>query len=805
MKLTQENALLMLNEECLKSFGCTIEDATKQQAYKSLCKAVKNILIKMRVDYHNAYRKNEEKQVYYMSMEFLVGTSLRNNLFNLGITEPFKKVLAKNGFDIEELYDFEPDAGLGNGGLGRLASCYMDSTASLAIPATGFSIRYEFGIFKQKIVDGWQMEFPDDWLSMGDVWLNCREDDAIEVKFGGRVNESYEDGNYRAEHCDYTSVIAVPYDMYISGYNSKGVNKLVLWSAKSPNRIDMSAFSRGDYAKALESNTIAEVISKVLYPADEHIEGKTLRLRQQYFFVSASLQSVVNAHLKKYGTLDNFADKAAIHINDTHPALCVPELMRILMDEHGYGWDDAWKITTETLTYTNHTVMSEALERWSEHLFNQQLPRIYQIVCEINRRLMLLLNEKYAGDIPKIEYMAVIANGEVRMANLCLTACHTVNGVSKLHSDILTQSIFHDYYNIMPEKFTNVTNGIAYRRWLCQSNPELTDYLSELIGNDFKKDATKLEGLLKYYDNKEVLEKLAEIKHKNKVRLADYIAKTNGIKVNPDSIFDIQIKRLHEYKRQLLNVLHIIYLYNRLKENPNLDIPARTFVFAAKASSGYFMAKQIIRLIHAVADLVNADPAIQNKIKVVFIEDYKVSLAEIIIPAADISEQISIAGKEASGTGNMKLMINGAVTIGTMDGANVEIFEQVGADNMFLFGMTADQVEDLWRRGYNPVNYYNENKELKEVIDMLDSGALGATFPDIKKALLTNSNGVADAYMTLADFADYVRAQNLVSETYKDKTKFGNMSLINIAKAGIFSSDRAVLEYANNIWHTDNK
>ncbi len=801
MKLSQENALRMLNDECVENFGCTIKEATKQQAYKALCKAVKNILVKMRVDYHNAYREKGQKQVYYLSMEFLVGTSLKNNLFNLGLNETFKKVLDKNGFNIEELYAMEPDAGLGNGGLGRLASCYMDSTASLAIPATGFSIRYEFGIFKQKIVDGWQMEFPDDWLSMGDVWLNCREDDSIEVKFGGTVNEYFENGNYRAEHCDYTSVIAVPYDMYISGYNSKGVNKLVLWSAKSPNRIDMSAFSRGDYAKALEQNTIAEVISKVLYPADEHIEGKTLRLRQQYFFVSASLQSVVNAHMKKYGTLDNFADKAAIHINDTHPALCVPELMRILMDEHGYGWDDAWKITTNTLTYTNHTVMSEALERWSEHLFNQQLPRIYQIVREINRRLMLLLNDKYPGDIPKIEYMAVIANGEVRMANLCLVACHTVNGVSKLHSDILIQSIFRDYYNIMPDKFTNVTNGIAYRRWLCQANPELTSYLKELIGDGFTKDATKLEKLVEFYDNKEVLDNLAKIKYNNKVRLSNYIAQANGIKVNPDSVFDIQIKRLHEYKRQLLNVLQIIQMYNRLKENPNLDIPPRTFVFAAKASSGYFMAKQIIRLIHAVADVINSDPAIQNKLKVVFIEDYKVSLAEIIIPAADISEQISIAGKEASGTGNMKLMINGAVTVGTLDGANVEIFEQVGADNMFLFGMTADQVEDLWKKGYNPLDYYNSNKYLKEVIDMLDSGALGAAFTDIKNSLIGGGHGTADAYMALADFEDYVRIQNVVSETYKDKTKFGNMSLINIAKAGVFSSDRAVSQYADNIWH----
>ncbi len=800
MKLSQEAALRLLDDECVENFGCSLKEATKKQAYKALCLAVKNQLVKMHVDFNNEVLKKEKKQVYYMSMEFLVGTSLKNNLFNLGIADTYEKVLSKNGFDIEELYKLEPDAGLGNGGLGRLASCYMDSTASLGIPATGFSIRYEFGIFKQKIVDGWQMEFPDDWLSMGDVWLNCREDDSVEIKFGGVVHESFDNGVYKAEHCDYTPVIAVPYDMFISGYNSKGVNKLVLWSAKSPNRIDMSAFSRGDYVKALEQNTIAESISKVLYPADEHIEGKTLRLRQQYFFVSASLQSIVKAHMKKYGTLDNLAEKAAVHINDTHPSLCVPELMRILMDEYGYGWDDAWKITTETLSYTNHTVMSEALERWSEHLFRQQLPRIYQIVCEINRRLMIILNQAYPGDIPKIEYMAVIANGEIRMANMCLAACHKINGVSKLHTDILKNSIFHDYYNIMPDKFINVTNGIAYRRWLCQSNPLLTEYLKELIGDGFTKDATKLSELLKYYDNKEVLEHLAHIKRDNKIRLANYIASANGIRVNPDSIFDVQIKRLHEYKRQLLNALHIIYLYNRLKENPELDIPPRTFIFAAKASSGYFMAKQIIRLINEIAQVVNSDPVIKNKIKVVFIEDYKVSLAEIIIPGADISEQISIAGKEASGTGNMKLMINGAVTVGTMDGANVEIFEQVGADNMFLFGMTADQVEALWKKGYNPSEYYNRNPQLKEAVDMLSSGALGPVFTDIKNSLLNGGNGVADAYMTLADFDDYVRAHKEISKTYRDTQKFGNMSLVNIAKAGVFSSDRAVKQYADEIW-----
>ncbi len=799
--LKSGNTVKMLSDACTRLFGCDIKEATQQQMYKSLCNVVRNLLTEKRKKFHDKYRANDDKQVYYMSMEFLVGTSLRNNLYNLGVEEEFAKAVEKCGFDINDLYDMEPDAGLGNGGLGRLASCYLDSMTSVGLPGTGFSIRYEFGIFKQKIVDGWQMEFPDDWLSMGDVWLNPREDEAFEVKFGGDVTGWYDNDKYKISHTNYNSVIAVPYDMYISGYETDAVNKLVLWSAKSANRFDMTAFSRGDYAKSLEENTMAEVISKVLYPADDHIAGKILRLKQQYLLVSASLQSIIHNHMKRYGTLDNLSEKIAIHINDTHPALCVPELMRILVDDHEYGWDEAWKITCETLTYTNHTVMSEALERWNEQLFREQLPRVYQIVCEINRRLVAQLGIIYPGDVAKIDYMAVIAHGEVRMANLCLAACHKVNGVSKLHSDILKNGIFRDYYNIDNDKFTNVTNGIAYRRWLCQSNPELTAYLEKLIGDGFKHDSTELEKLLDYIDDEKVLTRLAEIKYNNKVRLAEYIEKANGIKVDPNSMFDIQVKRLHEYKRQLLNALHILYLYNKIKANPDGDYVPRTFIFAAKASSGYVMAKQIIRLIVAISDMVNSDPQVRDKIKVVFIEDYKVSLAEIIIPAADLSEQISIAGKEASGTGNMKLMINGAVTIGTLDGANVEIHEQVGDENMFLFGLRADEVEALWQRGYRPTDYYNNNPDLKKAIEMLTSGELGVKFGDISRSLLTNDFGVADSYMILADFADYVRAQEDAADAYKSKLDFTRMSLVNIAKAGIFSSDRAVKEYADNIWH----
>ncbi len=797
-KLTE---LELLSAACERLFGCDIKEATSQQVYKSLCTVVHDLLAAKRKKFHDKYRKNGDKQVYYMSMEFLVGTSLRNNLYNLGMEEAFSKAVKKCGFDIQDMYAMEPDAGLGNGGLGRLASCYLDSMTSVGLPGTGFSIRYEFGIFRQKIVDGWQMEFPDDWLSMGDVWLNSREDEAVEVKFGGRVNGYDDNGKFKISHTDYTSVMAVPYDMYISGYDTDAVNKLVLWSAKSINRFDMAAFSRGEYAKSLEENNMAEVISKVLYPADDHIAGKILRLKQQYLLVSASLQSIIKSHLKHYGTLDNLSEKVAIHINDTHPALCVPELMRILIDEYDYGWDDAWKITCDTLSYTNHTVMSEALERWNESLFKEQLPRIHQIVCEINRRLLAKLNLIYPGDIAKIDYMAPVANGEIRMANLCLCACHKVNGVSKLHSEILKTGIFNDYYNIANEKFTNVTNGIAYRRWLCQANPELTAYLTELIGDGFKKDSTNLEKLLKYSSDESVLSKLGEIKYNNKVRLARYIAEANGINVDTHSIFDVQVKRLHEYKRQLLNVLHILCLYNKIKNNPKGDYVPRTFIFAAKASAGYIMAKQIIRLIVAVSELVNSDADVRDKIKVVFIEDYKVSLAELIIPAADISEQISIAGKEASGTGNMKLMINGAVTLGTLDGANVEIHEQVGDDNIFLFGLRADEAEELWRSGYHPMDYLSSNSELKQAFDMLKSGILGADFDDIRRSLVTNDFGVADRFMIFADFADYARAHEDAEKAYRSKLDFTRMSLVNIAKSGIFSSDRAIKEYADNIWH----
>ena len=643
------------------------------------------------------------------------------------------------------------------------------------------------------------MEFPDNWLEMGDVWLRPREDDAVEVHFGGETRQWMDGDQFKVAHVNYETVTAVPHDMYISGHGSDAVNRLVLWSAKLPQSFDMAAFSRGDYVQALERNTMAETISKVLYPADDHISGKRLRLKQQYLLCSASLQSILGAHLKQYKTLDNLADKVAIHINDTHPALCVPELMRLLMDDHGYGWDQAWEITCKTLSYTNHTVMSEALERWSVELYREQLPRIYDITAEINNRLMGQLGQVYGGDWGKLQYMAVIANGEVRMANLCLAACHKVNGVSYLHTEILKSGIFKDYYELDHDRFMNVTNGIAYRRWLCQSNPQLTKLLEELIGTGFKKDANQLEKLLKYKGDETVRAELQRIKRANKERLAAVIARRNGINVDPDSIFDVQVKRLHEYKRQLLNVLHILHLYNEIKDRPDAPFTPRTFIFGAKASAGYIRAKQVISLICAVSDLVNADPVTRDKLKVVFIEDYKVSLAEIIIPAADISEQISVAGKEASGTGNMKFMINGAVTLGTLDGANVEINQQVGDENMFLFGLRAHEVDALWQKGYSPRDYLTP--ELERVLQMLTSGVLGQRYDDLVASLLTDRFGTADGYMTVADFADYRRAQQDVSVAFLDKARFTDMSLVNIAKAGIFSADRSVREYAENIWY----
>lgn len=781
-----------------KNFGVRADEATENMAYRALCTVVKDILTQKRLEFKNKVRSKGYKQVYYMSMEFLLGRSLRNHLFNIGLLDEATSAVKELGYDINKLMSIEPDAGLGNGGLGRLAAAYLDSLTSLGYPAGGFSIRYDYGIFEQKIVDGWQMEMPDNWLQEGDVWLNKR-DEVFEVKFGGRIEEHWDNGRLICEQKGHTTILAVPYDMNISGYGSEAVNVLRLWSAKSPVELDMNMFSRGEYVKAVEAQAMAEAISKVLYPADNHIEGKSLRLKQQYFFVSASIQSILAKHLKYNKDLTNLSEKIAIHINDTHPTLCIPELMRILLDDYGWSWDDAWKTVTEVISYTNHTVMQEALERWPQSLFQSLLPRIYQIIKEINQRYCADLWNVFPGDWQRISANAILSDSEIRMANLCLVASHTVNGVSALHSEILKNDVFKDYYKVAPEKFTNVTNGITHRRWLCEANPLLSNLIKELIGDKFIVKADELEKLMAFQGNNDVLDKLFQIKRKNKERLGNYIKQTTNISVDPDSIFDVQVKRLHEYKRQLLNALHILHLYNSLKANPNLDIKPRTFIFGAKAASSYYMAKLIIRLIYMIGKMVNDDPTVNKKLKVVFLENYRVSLAEIIMPASEISEQISTAGKEASGTGNMKFMINGAVTIGTMDGANVEIHERVGDENIFIFGLLTEEVEKL-RSHYNPTSYYNSDHRIKAIIDLLRRGIAGTSFQEIADSLTVGRGSAPDPYMVLADFGSYVDAQAAVDRAYRDIHRFEKMSLVNIARSGFFAADRSVEEYAQRIW-----
>lgn len=792
--LTKKQAKDLISGKLSHYFGVSPHEATDEQYYKAVALIVRELMHEGVREFRAEANEADSKKIYYLSMEFLMGRSLKNNLYNLNLTDVMAGALKDFGVKLDKLYDCEPDAGLGNGGLGRLAACYLDGLATQGYYGMGYSILYECGIFKQKIIDGWQTELPDFWLPGGEAWLAPKEKDTFTVRFGGEVIDRWDDHYHSVEYKNTSDILAVPYDMFVSGKDGKGISILRLWKSKAPS-LDMRLFDQGQYMKAVEQQAMAEVISKVLYPSDNHPEGKSLRLKQQYFLVSASIQDIVSRHLRHFRSVDNLAEKNAIHINDTHPTLSIPELMRILLDECGYGWDDAWNIVTKTVAYTNHTVMKEALECWSEDLVRSLLPRIYQIIKEIdNRYRSYIWNTTF--DAGKTEEMAIISGGVIKMANLCVAACHSVNGVSALHSQILKDNLFNSYYQLTPDKFKNVTNGIAHRRWLCQANPELSAYITELIGDGFVYDADELQKLKKYQNDKKVLSNIEKIKKNNKKALAAYVKKEMGITLDPNSVFDAQVKRLHEYKRQHLNALHIVAKYLEIKNNPKGDYVPHTYIFGAKAASGYFIAKKIIEFICALSDLINNDPDVNGKLKVVFLENYNVTLAEKLIPAADISEQISLASTEASGTGNMKFMINGAITLGTLDGANVEIHEAVGDDNMLLFGMTTPEVLDLKKRGYQPMNYFNNSAELKKVIEFIQSGINGKYFPEIVNIINH------DPYMVLADFADYSKAQKKIDKIWKDKDKWNSMSLMNIAGAGRFAADRAIRDYARDIWHT---
>ena len=739
------------------------------------------------------------RKLYYISAEFLIGKLLSNNLINLGLYDEARDALAAAGKSLADIEEVEPEPSLGNGGLGRLAACYLDSMTTLEIPATGYSICYELGIFKQKIVEGQQVELPDDWKGVGSAWLLPKPQETETVCFGGTVRQFWDDGRLHVVPEGETEVLAIPCDMEIAGYGTKHVNTLRLWDAKSPVPLDMSLFSQGEYLRAQEQHAMAETIAKVLYPEDNHPEGKSLRLKQQYFFVSATVQSIVRKHIEVYGTATNFHEKNVIQINDTHPALVIPELMRILMDDAGLDWDTAWNITTHSVAYTNHTVLSEALERWPQELMQSLLPRVWTIITEIARRYQEKI-ENYYHDEAKTRELAIIWDGQVRMANLCIAGGMAVNGVSALHSDILRNDVFKYQCAMEPEKFKNVTNGIDHRRWLAQINPRLDELVRALAGGDeYLLHPEALKKLEAYADDTAVLNRLGEIKRANKLDFAAYVKKTQGIVLNTDAIFDVQVKRLHEYKRQLLNVLHIISLYQQLQDDPNMDFRPQTFLFGAKAAPGYAVAKRIIHLINSLADDISHDPRCRGKLQVVFLENYRVSLAEMLMPASEVSQQISTAGKEASGTGNMKLMMNGAVTIGTLDGANVEMAEEVGKDNMFIFGLNCSEVDDLWMKGYHAADYYHRSAALRRTIDRLSKGFAGESFKNIADYLIAAS-GVADPYMCLADFDDYCTTHDRALADYKDTLKWNRMSLHNIAGAGIFSADRAVNEYARDIW-----
>jgi len=811
MKLFEEMTKQELKKRIIENVKTlsrkTLQTATPQQIYEALAFTIRDIVTDKWIATHDAYNEQDPKVLYYLSMEFLMGRFLGNTISNLCIYEPLKEVLDELNIDYNLVEDAERDPGLGNGGLGRLAACFLDSLSTLEYPAYGCGIRYHFGIFEQKIENGYQSEKPDNWLENGDLWGIKRQEYAAEIKFGGRVAAIKQiNGTYRYYLEDYYSVMAIPYDYPIIGYNSDTVNTLRLWDASSKNQFSLEKFNEGDFSKAVEEQNMAESISEVLYPADENMAGKELRLKQQYFFISATLQRALKRFKEKNSDFGLLPEKVVFQLNDTHPSMTVAELMRILMDDYGVEWDKAWEITRKCCAYTNHTIMSEALEKWPTELFSRLMPRIYMIIDEINRRFCALLIERFGNDPDKIRHMAIIADGQIRMAYLAIVGSFSVNGVAALHTEILKNQELRDFYDIFPEKFNNKTNGITQRRWLKLCNPKLASLIDETIGTEWITDLDKLALLKPYAKEKAFQEKFMAVKRDNKAKLSDYILAKTGVSVDPDSIFDIQVKRLHEYKRQLLNVLHIMDLYNQIKLNPNLDIQPRTFIFGAKAAAGYRRAKLIIKLINSVANLVNNDKSINSRIKVLFMENYRVSLAQMLVPAADVSEQISTAGKEASGTGNMKFMLNGALTIGTLDGANVEMLEEVGKDNIFIFGATSEELINLYKSGqYAPWDIYNMNSNVRMVLTQLINGTISPdnhdVFRELYDSLLNGYGGArADEYFILKDFDSYSEAQGLVDQAYKNKSDWAQKAVINTAASGKFSSDRTINEYVNDIW-----
>lgn len=803
MKLNKEAIKKDFSKKLISMFSEELEEASILHKYLAFGSLIKEYCSENWMKTNKRYIKNGEKEVYYFSMEFLIGRLLRSNLLNLGIEKESEEALKELGINLRELEDAEMDAGLGNGGLGRLAACFLDSMASLGIPGHGCGIRYKYGLFEQKIVNGYQVEIPDNWLSQGNIWETRKDDKAVIVKFGGKVTSIMVNGRLSFIHEDYQAIKAVPYDTPVIGYDNETVNTLRLWSAEileKDKEIDYSFFKFGNYSKAVEYKSSAESISQVLYPDDSQIEGKILRLKQQYFFVSAGIQSIVRNYKKRNKAMNELYKYVAIHINDTHPSLAVPELMRILIDEEYIGWEEAWDITTKVISYTNHTIMAEALEKWPLNIFKDLLPRIYMIIEEINRRFIEEVKIKYSGNQHKLNNMAIINSDEIKMANLAIIGGHSVNGVAKLHTEILKGRELKDFYELYPEKFNNKTNGITHRRWLLQSNPRLASLITNTIGKEWIKEPVKLKDLVRYSKDRSFQEEIYNIKKENKLEFALEVKRRYGIAVNPNSIFDVQAKRLHAYKRQLLNLFHIVYLYNKLKENPNLDIVPRTFFFAAKASPSYYLAKEIIKLINTIGDKINKDKVIRDKIKVVFLENYGVSLAEKIIPCADVSEQISTATKEASGTGNMKFMMNGAITIATLDGANIEIKDAVGEENIITFGLRPEEVMNYERNGgYSSKRLYYEDRRIHSVIDEVTDGYFGVSsweFKNIYNHLLEQN----DEYFVFRDFDSYVKAQERIGYLYRQKSKWLEMCIINIANSGVFSSDNTVLKYAREIW-----